>query len=56
MDLHVFRDAWGVVEALQRRDCGPALQWCADNKSRLKKVESQLEFRLRVQEFVELIR
>ncbi|KAM5568942.1 hypothetical protein ABKV19_016458 [Rosa sericea] len=32
------------------------LVWCAENKSRLKKSKSKLEFQLRPQEFIELVR
>lgn len=45
-----------VVDALRRRDCEPALAWCAKHSARLRRVKSRLEFRLRVAEFVELIR
>ncbi|XP_036342425.1 E3 ubiquitin-protein transferase MAEA-like isoform X2 [Rhagoletis pomonella] len=30
--------------------------WCMDNKSKLRKINSNMEFSLRVQEFVELVR
>lgn len=30
--------------------------WCNDNKTKLKKINSTIEFQLRVQDFVELIR
>lgn len=30
--------------------------WCIDNKSKLRKINSDIEFKLRVQEFIELIR
>ncbi|KAF3525738.1 hypothetical protein F2Q69_00049100 [Brassica cretica] len=33
-----------------------ALAWCADNKTRFKKPKSKLEFQLRMQEFIELVR
>ena len=55
-DLHIFAGAQRVVESLQHRDCGEALAWCADQGPRLKKARSPLEFRLRVQEYVELLR
>ncbi len=48
-DAHVFAEARAVTEALRRRDCGPALAWCADNRAKLRKAKSKLEFRLRVQ-------
>lgn len=56
VDINVFMDAKKVVECLQNRDCAPALAWCAENKSKLKKVKSKLEFQLRLQEFIELVR
>ncbi|XP_037295981.1 E3 ubiquitin-protein transferase MAEA isoform X2 [Manduca sexta] len=32
------------------------LQWCADNKSKLRKLNSTMEFNIRIQEFIELVR
>jgi len=55
-DTEIFAAAQGVVKALKSRDCSVALAWCAENKSRLKKVGSNLEFKLRVQDFIELVR
>lgn len=55
-DLHIFADARKVVESLKQHDCGAALAWCADNRARLKKIKSSLEFKLRLQEFLELVR
>lgn len=49
VDTHIFESAREVVEGLRRRDCGPALIWCEDNKARLKKIKSKLEFKLRLQ-------
>lgn len=37
VDIDVFQEARKVVDALQNKDVAPALAWCADNKSRLKK-------------------
>jgi len=37
VDIDVFHEARRVIEALQNKDVAPALAWCADNKSRLKK-------------------
>ncbi|KAJ1933279.1 GID complex subunit containing RING finger motif, partial [Linderina pennispora] len=36
--------------------CQSTLQWCADNRSALRKIDSSLEFELRLQEYIELIR
>jgi len=56
VDLEIFNSAKKVIEGLQQRNCKEALKWCADNKSKLKKIESDLEFNLLVQEFVEIAR
>lgn len=48
-DMHIFIGARAVTEGLERHDCSEALAWCEKNKTRLKKVKSQLEFKLRVQ-------
>ena len=37
VDIDVFQEARRIIEALQNKDVAPALAWCADNKSRLKK-------------------
>ncbi|CAG9467184.1 unnamed protein product [Pedinophyceae sp. YPF-701] len=56
VDSHVFRGAQEVARSLQQHSCGPALAWCRENRSRLKKIKSTLEFLLRVQEYIELVR
>lgn len=53
VDTDIFRESRVVIEALRRRDCSEGLRWCNENKRRLQKVQSKLEFRLRLQEFVE---
>lgn len=42
--------------ALRVKDLGPALRWCEDNASRLRKLESTLEFRVRERAFLEMVR
>lgn len=37
VDIDVFQEAKRVIDALQNKEIAPALSWCADNKSRLKK-------------------
>ncbi|KAL3630076.1 hypothetical protein CASFOL_023060 [Castilleja foliolosa] len=37
VDIDVFLEAKKVIDALQKKEVAPALAWCADNKSRLKK-------------------
>ncbi|XP_011018776.1 PREDICTED: macrophage erythroblast attacher [Populus euphratica] len=56
VDIDVFLESKRVIDALQKREVAPALAWCADNKSRLKKSKSKFEFQLRLQEYVELVR
>jgi len=56
VDIDVFQDAKRVIDSLQNNEVAPALAWCAENKSRLKKSKSKLEFLLRLQEFVEFVK
>ncbi|PRW44610.1 macrophage erythroblast attacher [Chlorella sorokiniana] len=56
VELHIFEGAQSVVDALRAHNCGPALAWCEEQRPRLRKAKSKLEFKLRVQEFVELVR
>lgn len=45
-----------VEAALRAKNLGPALRWCEDNASRLRKLESKLEFRVRERAFLEMVR
>ncbi|KAK4522997.1 hypothetical protein GAYE_PCTG33G0887 [Galdieria yellowstonensis] len=56
VDLEVFKTTKSVVDALSRGDCSEALKWCAENRKKLQKMKSTLEFDLHVQVFVELRR
>ncbi|KAL4556813.1 hypothetical protein LXL04_034976 [Taraxacum kok-saghyz] len=56
VDIEIFYEAKKVIDALRNKEVAPALAWCADNKSRLKKSKSKFEFQLRLQEFIELVR
>ncbi|XP_042482940.1 protein MAEA homolog [Macadamia integrifolia] len=56
VDIDVFQEAKKVIDALQNKEVAPALAWCAENKSKLKKSKSKFEFQLRLQEFIELVR
>lgn len=40
----------------QAHDCEPALTWCAEHRAKLKKAGSTLELKLRLQQFVEMVR
>ncbi|EFC43535.1 predicted protein [Naegleria gruberi] len=54
VNTQVFIQIRGIIEGLKNNDCGPALKWCSENRSRLRKISSNIEFDLRVQEFIEL--
>ena len=39
MDLDFFKTAQKIEDALLKRDTGPCLSWCQDNKSKLKRIK-----------------
>ena len=45
-----------VERSLANRETAKCLAWCHDNRSKLRKLKSTMEFNLRIQEFVELVR
>ena len=55
-NIKLFLVAKDVEEALSKRDTSKCLSWCHDNKSKLRKLKSTLEFNIRMQEFVELVK
>lgn len=55
-NIDLFLVSKDVEESLAGKETGKCLVWCYDNKSKLRKMKSSLEFNLRRQEFVELIR
>eukprot|EP00127_Corallochytrium_limacisporum_P004125 Clim_evm70s157 gene=Clim_evmTU70s157 len=56
VDMDLYKVSRQIEEALSKRVCTEALAWCVENRSKLRKIKSTLEFNIRVQEFVELIR
>lgn len=56
VELELFAQAKKVLDALRGCSCTAALAWASENRARLKKAKSKLEFELRLQEFVELAR
>jgi hypothetical protein len=54
VDVEIFVSAKKALDGLQQHNCKEALKWCSENKSKLKKLENDLEFSLLVQEFVEI--
>lgn len=55
-NISLFLVAKEVEEALVQRDMSKCLAWCHDNKSKLRKMKSTLEFNVRLQEFVEFVK
>lgn len=55
-NTEVFLTAREVEESLGRGELAACLAWCHDNKSRLRKLKSSLEFQVRLQEFLELVK
>eukprot|EP00762_Andalucia_godoyi_P001894 ANDGO_06104.mRNA.1 Protein fyv10 len=56
VDLDVFASLKHVLEDLRAGDCASALEWCAENRVRLRSIHSRLELELRMQQFIELVR
>ena len=55
-DVDIFLVSQNVEEALRSHDTGPCLAWCHDNRSKLRRLKSTLEFQSRLQDFIELVR
>lgn len=45
-----------VEQSLANHETSKCLAWCHDNRSKLRKLGSTMEFNLRIQEFIELVR
>ena len=56
VNTEVFIQAWEVEQDLDKRKLDSCLRWCKDNRSRLRRLKSNLEFSLHVQQFIELVR
>lgn len=55
-NIDLFMVSKRVENSLAAGDTSKCLAWCHDNKSKLRKMKSTLEFKLRQQEFIELIK
>ncbi|KAK6622260.1 hypothetical protein RUM44_002067 [Polyplax serrata] len=55
-NIDVFLVSREVENSLAEHETSKCLAWCHDNKSKLRKLKSSMEFNIRIQEFVELIR
>ncbi|ENH70670.1 hypothetical protein FOQG_03823 [Fusarium oxysporum f. sp. raphani 54005] len=56
VDIDTFVAASRVRDSLLKQSVVEALAWCTDNKKELRKMESKLEFMLRFQQYIELVR
>ncbi|KAL2787621.1 protein fyv10 [Aspergillus keveii] len=56
VDLNVFIQCQRIAESLRRGETKDALQWCGENRAALKKSQYNLEFELRLQQYIEMIR
>ncbi|KAM9875606.1 Protein FYV10 [Verticillium dahliae] len=56
VDVQTFVSMSRIQESLRGGSVAEALAWCQDNKKELRKKDSSLEFMLRFQQYVELLR
>ncbi|XP_010531332.1 PREDICTED: protein RMD5 homolog A-like isoform X2 [Tarenaya hassleriana] len=50
-----FMEMYEILEAMKKRDLGPALNWAVSNSEKLKQVRSDLEMKLRSLHFLEIV-
>lgn len=55
-NVDIFQVSREVEKDLAQHNTAKCILWCIDNKSKLRKINSDIEFKLRQQEFIELIR
>ncbi|KRX18190.1 Macrophage erythroblast attacher [Trichinella nelsoni] len=55
-NMAIFAHARLVEDSLKRHETGPCLDWCYENRSRLRRLKSTLELKVRQQDFIELVR
>jgi len=56
VDIDLFMQANVIEESLKNHSCTECLQWCTEHRSNLKKIKSNLEFKLRFQEYINLVK
>ncbi|MCJ1386873.1 GID complex subunit containing RING finger motif [Xylographa soralifera] len=56
VDLDVFVHCHRIEESLRNGNTAEGLAWCADHKPMMKKTSNNLEFQLRLQQYIELRR
>ncbi|MCJ1256648.1 GID complex subunit containing RING finger motif [Lignoscripta atroalba] len=56
VDLDVFVQCHKISESLRKRSTQECLAWCAEHKPLMRKTSNNLEFQLRLQQYIELRR
>ncbi|KAI9797507.1 MAG: GID complex subunit containing RING finger motif [Piccolia ochrophora] len=56
VDTEVFAQCNRIQQSLKEGRTQECLKWCGENKQTLKKLNSNLEFELRLQQYIELVR
>ncbi|POM79174.1 Hypothetical protein PHPALM_3202, partial [Phytophthora palmivora] len=56
VDHDLYAGCQSVLKDLQAHHTASAIEWCSQNGSRLRRLQSPLEFHLRLQDFVEFVR
>ncbi|KAI4121464.1 MAG: hypothetical protein LQ347_006853 [Umbilicaria vellea] len=56
VDLDVFVQCHQIEESLRRRNTQECLAWCAEHRPMMRKISNNLEFELRLQQYIELRR
>lgn len=56
VDFEIFAEASKILQDLKSHETLSALQWCDQHKSRLRKLNSPLEFSLKLQRFLECVK
>ncbi|KAL1878810.1 hypothetical protein VTK73DRAFT_7463 [Phialemonium thermophilum] len=56
VDIETFTSANKIRKSLEDGSVTEALAWCNENKKELRKMDSNLEFMLRYQQYIELVR
>ncbi|EEY57281.1 uncharacterized protein PITG_11118 [Phytophthora infestans T30-4] len=56
VDHELHGECQAVLKDLQAHHTDKALTWCSQNGSRLRRLQSPLEFHLRLQDFIEFVR
>lgn len=56
VDIRAFSECLKIEASLRQGKLSEALNWCTENRAGLKKLESELEAELRMQQYIELLR